>query len=69
MAVYLQLPPGSTGTSVPAAQPIEPTDAGQRQWSHRGGGRVHSCGLAASGPGLFKSSNGSLPGTGGVWEM
>lgn len=53
MAVYLWLPPGSKGTSVPAGQPIEPTSVGQHQWSHRGGGRVHSCGLAASGLGYL----------------
>lgn len=35
MAVYLRLPPGSWGMSVPAGQPIEPPSAGQRQWSHR----------------------------------
>jgi hypothetical protein len=28
MAVYLRLPPGSEGTSVPAGQPMEPTHAG-----------------------------------------
>lgn len=27
MAFYLQLPPGSEGTSVPAGQPMEPTGA------------------------------------------
>lgn len=53
MAAYLRLPPGSQGMSVPAGQPIEPPSAGQRQWSHPGGGRVHSCSLAASGLGYL----------------
>lgn len=64
MAVYLRLPPGSEGTSVPAGQPIEPTDAGQRQWSHWGGRRVHSCGLAASGLGYLNLPMAHSPGLG-----
>lgn len=62
MAVYLWLPPGSGGTSAPAGQPMSPP---MRPAPMEPPGRLTRAQRPGClRPGLFKSSNGSLPGTG-----
>lgn len=69
MAIYLRLPPGSEGTSVPAGQPMEPTLAGPEPIEPPERRMSPQLRPGCLGPGLFKSANGWSSGSEGLWEM
>lgn len=69
MAIYLRLPPGSEGTSVPAGQPMEPTLARTEPIEPPERRMSPQLRPGCLGPGLFKSANGWFSGSEELWEM